>query len=126
MSLIELTISIDTNNPRDIMNQRELIEIYENLKNHGAKLQPIEVEISSGKATPKSTDLNMIIGAVSISLPVASIATVLTSFLKNYFDARKKRSIKIKRKDGTVIQIDGYSESVTERMIQNLINKKNE
>lgn len=124
MRLIELTISIDTNNPKDIINQGELLEIYDNFKSYDAKPVPFEMETTPQQATAKSTSVNMIMGAVSVSLPVASIVTVLTSFLKHYFDSRKRRSIKIKHKDGTIIHINGYSESETEKLIQKLTTQK--
>lgn len=126
METIEFEISLAVNDPSDILNQREILSIYDTLKPHGATIVPFQVEVSSETGIAKSAELDTLIGSVHIILPASAFVTILTSFIRHYFEARRKRSIRIKRKDGTSIQIDGYSEHETQKLINQLTEYKKE
>lgn len=120
MQLIDLKISIDTNNPEDIINQRELLRIYEDLKIYDAKFEPLQKQIDFENSTPKAGELSIIAGAVSVSIPVVSLVKVLTTFIKERFETRRQSILVITLNNGMTIKSRGYDAKEIEKLIQSL------
>ena len=108
-----------TDDPTDLRNQNELRLIKEDLTECGAELVTIGSRAQTG-SIHKAGELDILIGSVKVVLPASALMPVLTSFIKNYFDARKKRSLKISRRDGASIQITGYSAKQTSNLLRQL------
>jgi hypothetical protein len=117
MKQLDLTISIMTSDPTDLRNQNELRLIKEELTDCGADLVTINSRRPTD-STQKSGELDILIGSVKLALPASALIPVLTSFIKHYFDARKKRGLKISRPGGASIQITGYSARQTTELLR--------
>jgi hypothetical protein len=116
---IEIIIDLVTNTPEDAINQDELLYIYEELEPKGAKLIPLESEeLEEFKNYTKKSDLSILIGAVHIVIPSTVIIAVLVSFIKKYFDTCKSKQLRIKKTDGSSIEISGYSGKETEDILK--------
>lgn len=120
MNQIEVSISFLTNEPEDFKIQNELINIHDDLRQYDAELIPLDTTpIKEGMV--KKSDVNMIFGSVQIVLPTAAFIAILISFIKNYFQYKKKRGLKITNKDGTIVEISGYNGVQTEKILCSLI-----
>lgn len=120
MNQIEVSISFLTNEPEDFKIQNELINIHDDLRQYDAELIPLDTTpIKEGMV--KKSDVNMIFGSVQIVLPTAAFIAILTSFIKNYFQYKNKRCLKITNKDGTIVEISGYNGVQTEKILSSLI-----
>lgn len=120
MNQIEVSISFLTNEPEDFKIQNELINIHDDLRQYDAELIPLDTTpIKEGMV--KKSDVNMIFGSVQIVLPTAAFIAILTSFIKNYFQYKNKRGLKITNKDGTIVEISGYNGVQTEKILSSLI-----
>lgn len=120
MNQIEVSISFLTNEPEDFKIQNELIYIHDDLRQYDAELIPLDTTpIKEGMV--KKSDVNMIFGSVQIVLPTAAFIAILTSFIKNYFQYKNKRGLKITNKDGTIVEISGYNCVQTEKILSSLI-----
>lgn len=120
MNQIEVSISFLTNEPEDFKIQNELINIHDDLRQYDAELIPLDTTpIKEGMV--KKSDVNMIFGSVQIVLPTAAFIAILTSFIKNYFQYKNKRGLKITNKDGTIVEISGYNCVQTEKILSSLI-----
>ena len=117
MNEIEFSISLVATEPFDLHIQKELKIIFDELKPYNAIIEPLEVEDVPNKLK-KSGEMDILIGSVRVMLPIGAFVPVLIAFLKNYFDARKKRHLQIKRKDGTIIQISGYNGTETKELLK--------
>ena len=113
---IEIIIDLVTNTPEDAINQDELFYIYEELEPKGAKIIPLESE--EFKNYTKKSDLSILIGAVHIVIPSTAIIAVLVTFIKKYFDTCKSKKLRIKKQDGSSIEISGYSGKETEDILK--------
>jgi hypothetical protein len=119
MKEITVTISIMTDDPTDLRNQNELRLIKEELTECGAELVTVASRASAG-SVHKAGQLDVLIGSVKVVLPASAFISILTSFIKNYFDARKKRTLKISRRDGANIQVTGYSAKQVSNLLRQL------
>lgn len=120
MNQIEVSISFLTNEPEDFKIQNELINIHDDLRQYDAELIPLDTTpIKEGMV--KKSDVNMIFGSVQIILPAGAFIAILTSFIKNYFQYKNKRGLKITNKDGTIVEISGYNCVQTEKILSSLI-----
>lgn len=120
MNQIEVSISFLTNEPEDFKIQNELINIHDDLRQYDAELIPLDTTpIKEGMV--KKSDVNMIFGSVQIILPAGAFIAILTSFIKNYFQYKNKRGLKITNKDGTIIEISGYNGVQTEKILSSFI-----
>lgn len=120
MNQIEVSISFLTNEPENFKIQNELINIHDDLRQYDAELIPLDTTpIKEGMV--KKSDVNMIFGSVQIVLPTAAFIAILTSFIKNYFQYKNKRGLKITNKDGTIVEISGYNGVQTEKILSSLI-----
>ena len=120
MNQIEVSISFLTNEPEDFKIQNELINIHDDLRQYDAELIPLDTTpIKEGMV--KKSDVNMIFGSVQIVLPTAAFIAILTSFIKNYFQYKNKRGLKITNKDGTIVEISGYNGVQAEKILSSLI-----
>ncbi|WP_339137554.1 MAG: hypothetical protein WGN25_05690 [Candidatus Electrothrix sp. GW3-4] len=123
--LIEIFIDLATSTPEDAINQNELFYIYEELESKGACLIPLESAILPNyNQKSGSGDIDILIGAIHIALPASAVVAVLVSFVKKYFDTCKSKRLRIKRKDGSIVEISGYNGKETEKILHKLINYK--
>ena len=125
--LIDITINLVTNTPKDTIIQNELLYIFEELKVDGANLIPSDSDtiIPDYKKKSGPSEINILIGAVHIVLPASAVITVLIAFIKKYYDTCKSKRLKIKNADGTAIEISGYNGKETDKLLHALISSKN-
>lgn len=123
MKMIELEISLVADEPQDIMVQRDLEEILEMLESQGAKRASI-YDSGMTHGIPKSAEVDLAIGAVHLVLPASLLASVIVSFIKAYFGLKRQRKVRIKKKDGTTIELSAYSQEETKDLIKILLGTK--
>ncbi len=125
--LIDITIDLVTNTPKDAIIQNELLHIFEELKANGANLIPFDSDTIIPDYNKKSgpSEINILIGAVHIVLPASAVISVLIAFIKKYYDTCKSKRLKIKNADGITIEISGYNGKETDKLLHTLISSKN-
>ena len=123
MNHIEISISLETDDPTDIKYQNELHDIKKSLESHNPKLELLKIKAKEPERTAKSPEMEAIVGSIRLALPAGALITILSSFIKSYFEARKSRTILIKKKGGNTIRITGYSETETQRLLKKILEK---
>lgn len=121
MEDIEISIRLATDNLSDLLVQNELLSIYEELKPHGATYTPLESKIIKGMI-PKSSDISIFFDSIEFILPAAVVVPVLTSLIKNYYSAKKRRCIEItNKKSGASAKFSGYDANDIGLLLDKLI-----
>lgn len=125
MDTITFKLSVVAQDQFDLVYQNDMLELLDELKQYSAEAIPIKKNNELKNVTNKAGDLNVIMGAVSISLPAATFAAILTSFIKNYFNLKKNRKVKIEQTSNkTSVIITGYNQIETQKLISTLTNSK--
>lgn len=122
METVKIRISMVSDDPRDLLVQYELQEIAEMLDAYSPDIEHLPKAPIPG--VPKSPEIELAVGAVHLALPAGLLASVIASFIKNYFEARRNRRIRIEKQDGTAIEVVAYSEEETKNIIKILLGSK--
>jgi hypothetical protein len=116
---VTLDISVITDHIEDFANQRELLQIQAELAGHGAELIPLRTPVSD--ATPKSSNIDLLIGSVHLVLPASVLITTITVFVQQYFKTKRDRGLRLTRGDGSSLEIRGYDGDETAKLIKGFI-----
>ena len=118
---IGLSISFDSNDPTDLVLQKELVDVASRFARYYPEIQAVPENGEPRGAVSKQSDIELVISSVRVVIPVAAVAPVLIAWIREYYATKSRRSIRIQRDDGISVVITAYEPDQTLKALDVLI-----